>query len=317
MAPDLSKYGPPNGDSTEAHAIIKRLNEDFALYATRFSEQFHLKIPKGTIRTINEYRDHYFPYLKDSQYKSNLCYLLQLIDYQLWNYKLFRPGLSLENAYFYQLLITMGIVAEGAAAAILLDPFLSSNEKDRSLGGISSDYAHAGKKLIEQSFHENLKLIQNLSLLPEDVISTFQKLRIQVRNQVHVQGWEGRIYGNVTLELFQEHLKNFRSLLKDIKQNLRTDLTPDMLLPLLFEDIDTNSGPLKGVIIHYDINKGFGFIENPQFENNLFFHRTQLANPMKRAQETIVGKKVLFRVAQGEKGFSAIEIIEENHDTNN
>jgi hypothetical protein len=47
---------------------------------------------------------------------------MQLLDYQIWLYKVFQPGLSLENAYFYQMLMTMGIITEALSTSVLLDP---------------------------------------------------------------------------------------------------------------------------------------------------------------------------------------------------
>ena len=88
--------------SDSPHIKIKNLNQGISEFSEKYLNQFHLQIPKGVIKKVDYYRDYYFSYLNDSIYKSNLCYLIQLIDFQLWQYKLFRPGLSVENSYFYQ-----------------------------------------------------------------------------------------------------------------------------------------------------------------------------------------------------------------------
>ena len=87
-------------DKNGANDNLFYLNTQFQKFNNQFSEQFHIKIPKDTIKTVHYYRDRYFSYLKDSIYKSNICYLLQQLDYQIWLYKVFRPQLTLANTYF-------------------------------------------------------------------------------------------------------------------------------------------------------------------------------------------------------------------------
>ena len=144
-------------DLDDQDDVVQYLNKAFQTFHANFSSQFHLKIPKDTIKTVHYYRDHYFPYLRDSIYKSNICYLIQSLDYQLWLYKVFRPSLSLENAVFYQLLVSMGIITEALTTAILLDPFIVQNPKDRSLGAVDQQYSDIRSLITRNSFSRNIR----------------------------------------------------------------------------------------------------------------------------------------------------------------
>ena len=115
-------------------ARAQSLIKEFVEFTEKFSAQIPLAIPKGTLKTIDYYRDTYFKYLKDSEFKSNICYMLQLIEYQLWQYKLFKPQYSLESALFFQLLVTQGIIIEAVVFALIADPLVVTDASDRSKG---------------------------------------------------------------------------------------------------------------------------------------------------------------------------------------
>ncbi|HMY10375.1 MAG TPA: hypothetical protein PKC74_02045, partial [Turneriella sp.] len=56
------------------HQRAQELIREFVEFNERYAAQIPLAIPKGTLKTIDHYRDTYFRYLKDSEYKSNICY---------------------------------------------------------------------------------------------------------------------------------------------------------------------------------------------------------------------------------------------------
>ncbi|RME90338.1 MAG: hypothetical protein D6767_07010, partial [Candidatus Hydrogenedentota bacterium] len=69
----MSSSSDENRFEENPQEFIYELNKRLSHYSEKYSQQFSLKIPKGVVKTINSYRDTFFPYLKDSEYKSNLC----------------------------------------------------------------------------------------------------------------------------------------------------------------------------------------------------------------------------------------------------
>lgn len=287
---------------------IRHLNESFQLYSEKFSKQFHLKIPKDVVKRVSHYRDTYFAYLKDSVYKSNICYLLQLVDYQLWLYRLFRPALSLENAYFYQLMVTMGIVAEALSAAILIDPLLEEDSKDRSLGEAKEENSQIAMAITRNNFTENLKIAEKLEILPRELIHTFQEFRRSIRNLVHIQNWEGRLYESLEYNRFREVLDGFRKFLGELKTNIDLSHSPADLERALFgHDFLAGAKRHQGVIVQFNPRGGFGFIKSGKGKRQIYFHASQLGD-IKESQIKD-NLKVTFKYKIGQRGYEAADIL--------
>ena len=295
----------PSG-ADDHRRILSHLNESLQKYSEQFSEQFHLKIPKGAIKKVDFYRDHYFGYLKDSVYKSNICYLLQTIDFQIWLYQLFRPRLSVENTYFYQLTVSLGIVAEALASAILLNDFIEENPGDRSMGQVTEGHLHIRETVINSAFAENIKRIEKLQLLPADLIAELQDLRRNVRNQVHIQGWEGRLYQSLTYDWFDQKLRQFRAFLQKIPAAFKPLETPTELEVLLFGGTVDLERLYQGTIIAFNQKGGFGFIKTDDFDQQLYFHIASVTD--KVAEDKLKGSAVQFKLRRGRKGIEAAEI---------
>jgi len=283
--------------------FIKNLNTSLDLFSSKFIKQFHLKIPKDVINTVRYYRDGFFPYLKDSVYKSNMCYVLQLIDYQIWLYHVFRPVFSLENAYFYQLLVSMGIVAEALAAVILLDPVVKSEDTDRSLGQTPQEFLYIEEKIFKTSFHKNIENLKELNIISEDLTQKYQDLRLTIRNIVHIQSWHGRLYSSLDFEEFQNKLKYFKSFLEEMKEKIMINSDIEKLKSLLFQlDTDDLEKVREGVILEFFPEKGFGFIKEKLTNEQHFFHITAF-NGGKEVIKT--GKTVKFRLFRVKRGLEA------------
>ncbi|MDH4200863.1 MAG: cold shock domain-containing protein [Spirochaetia bacterium] len=289
---------------SEASEVIDYLNKNFQIYSEKFSKQFHLKIPKNTLNTIQFYRETYFPYIKNSIYKSNICYLMQLLDYQIWLYKVFKPSLSLENAYFYQLLMTMGIISEALSTAILLNPLVEEDEKDTSLGVISEEHNLLQEYIVKNNFQNNIKLISKFNILPKPVIAKFTAIRIEMRNLIHIQNWQGRLYQQLGIEKFSDYLEKFRDFLSMVKGDIKINISTEMLSLEFFQVSAFKSGELfTGIIHQFHPEKGFGFIQSESFQRKIYFHRANCVDNTK--MNWMAGNKVLFRLILGKKGIEA------------
>jgi len=287
--------------------IIDQLNQSLQLYSDRFSDQFHLQIPRNTITKVQHFRDSYFGYLKNSVYKSNICYLMQLIDYQIWLYKIFRPGLSLENTWFYQLLVTVGIVSEAIAAALLINPLITEDPKDPSLGSVDQRYHDLSDHILKNSFNANLKVIAEIGILPADVVTLFEEIRKEVRNLVHIQNWEGRLYQNLDQSLFSQHLKKFNDFLGKTRSNIVLTHSPETLFNYFFGVGEADpQGRYSGVIKTYHKEKGYGFIDPGLNKGNIYFHISGMEHP---GGVVTSGMEVRFFIEKGKKGFEARSIV--------
>ncbi|MDH5718479.1 MAG: cold shock domain-containing protein [Spirochaetia bacterium] len=288
-----------------ADNIIQQINKALDIYSNNFSEQFHLKIPKDVIKRVHFYRDEYFHYLKDSVYKSNICYLLQLIDYQIWLYKVFRPVFSLENAYFYQLLVSMGIAAEALAASIIADPLIISDKKDRSLGEVLPEYTNALDQIHRNSFRKNIEILGSLDIIDTELEKKYQNFRLNIRNIVHIQNWNGRLYNSLNLEEFQKKLNEFKYFLLEIKEKVNMKHDKEKLLSKIFPHISSRGEFHKGLVIDFNNKKGFGFIKSLAAKEELFFHVSSILTSRDKITK---GSEVKFQYIQGEKGTEAANI---------
>ncbi|MES0491631.1 MAG: cold shock domain-containing protein [Leptospirales bacterium] len=299
----------PSKKDNRHDTILDRLNSDFQEYHDKFSQQFHLKIPKNTIKTVHYYRDTLFPYLKDSVYKSNICYLLQSVDYQLWLYKVFRPSLSLENAYFYQLLVSMGIIVEAIVVAILLNPFMEEDAKDRSLGSVGQDYTYIHDHITKNAFSGNIRLLEKVNILPVLTIEKLQAIRVEIRNLVHIQNWEGRLYQSLGYDRFSGHLNDFVQFLDDVKENIKPNEDAETVITKLGFSSNVEK---EGSIIDYKEKGGFGFIRCRQTHTDYYFHISFIDKAKTDLNKLRNGLQVRFKLRKGAKGLEAFDLTLQN-----
>lgn len=285
--------------------LADEITQLLGAFQEKFSEQFSVRIPRGVIQKVDFYRDTYFPYLKDSEYKSNVCYLLQLVDYQIWLYRLFRPSLSLENSYFYQLLVTMGIVSEALVNAILLNPLVISTEEDRSIGNVPEESEYMQRQINKASYSDNLNLLQKLSLLPEETLTSFHEFRREIRNLVHVQNWKGRLYQSLDYNFFRERLNQFKNLLLEVKDKIAVTHDAATLKEMLFGGDLIPGQKYKGEIYSYNRERGFGFIRPRDSSQNVYFHISAFPARI----QPLEGASVEFLLEDSKKGVAAREIV--------
>ncbi len=286
-----------------ASELIDKLNQDLFLFKNKFTPQFHLKIPAGVVRKIDTYRVEYFSYIEDSSYKSNICYLLQCVDYQLWLYQLFRPSLSLENTYFYQLLVTMGIIAEGLVVSILLNPFFV-HLKETSTKDVN-DLHVMKEEIIRNSFQKNIQALDKLGFLPQNLVNQYQDIRLEIRNIVHIQNWDGRLHESLTLYEFEAKMSHFKNFLLAVKENINLECgVAKMKLYFFKNDIDF-SKKYRGVITNFNSKKGYGFIVAKGLNRDIYYH---ISNVNIDESHLKKGVKINFRIKVGKSGLEAREI---------
>jgi len=282
---------------------LGNIQEGLDQYYSRFFPQFSLKLPRGKISKIDEYRDYYFPYLKDSVYKSNLCYLIQLLDYQILIYKTFRPGLSLANSFFYQQVITMGIISEAVCTALLLNPFIVTENKDRSLGSASAEYQAVSDFVVKNNFSDSIRLMKYLNIIDSELEDIFQKVRKDLRNLVHIQNWEDRIYQTMDYPFFEKHLASFKNFLMAIKEKARPDSHLKALMAVVAPDNPDKE--YYGQVSEFFPEKGYGFVSAVHGPGKIFFHISFFQPPVSHVRKK---DKVLLQIKKTEKGYEASRI---------
>lgn len=65
---------------------------------------------------------------------------------------------------------------------------------------------------------------------------------------------------------------------------------------------DTPDEPLRGIVEHFNSNKGYGFIKQISTGEKYFFHITNAP------EDIIEGNAVIFELERGEKGMNAVRV---------
>ena len=61
---------------------------------------------------------------------------------------------------------------------------------------------------------------------------------------------------------------------------------------------------MQGIVVHYNKEKGYGFIDSEEHDENIFIHYSEIENASKLSQ----GQSVKFQVKKTSKGLSAINL---------
>ncbi|MFZ5628423.1 MAG: hypothetical protein ACOY5B_04795 [Spirochaetota bacterium] len=239
------------------HQRAQELIREFVEFNEKYAAQIPLAIPKGTLKTIDHYRDTYFRYLKDSEYKSNICYMLQLIEYQLWLYRLFKPQYSLESALFFQLLVTQGIIIEAVVFALIADPLVLPDSSDRSKGGSDPQHENLLRMIRKRTFANHIQQLRTMQILGDALCNRLDQFRNEIRNLVHLQNWEGRLYRQIPQADYSKHLQEFDALLRQLNSDIAA--TPD--LPGLLGYYQLDGRRLRGTVKFFNRNSRRGQIE--------------------------------------------------------
>lgn len=281
------------------HQRAQQLIREFVEFSDKFGAQIPLAIPKGTLKTIDYYRDNYFKYLKDSEFKSNICYMMQLIEYELWQYKLFKPQYSLENALFFQLLITQGIVIEAVVFALIADPLVISDAGDRSKGTSAREHENLLKLIRRRTFALHVQQLRSMAIVSDELADELDQFRGEIRNLVHLQNWDGRLYRQISQGNYNKHLKAFDDILKKLNAEVHTGHTLEELLAYYLLD----GRLLRGTVRFFNRNSGRGQIETKGPHDFIPFFRADCGDyaPNK-------GDRVGFQLNLVEQGVRAVHV---------
>jgi hypothetical protein len=278
----------------------QNLIREFVEFSEKFGAQIPLAIPKGTLKTIDYYRDTYFKYLKDSEFKSNICYMLQLIEYQLWQYKLFKPQYSLESALFFQLLITQGIIIEAVVFALIADPLVVSDASDRSKGSTNAEHQNLLNLIRKRTFAMHAQQLRGMQIVDATLADELDAFRNEIRNLVHLQNWDGRLYRQIPQADYAKHLQDFDRLLKKLNSAVSSGHTLEALLAYYLLD----GRSVRGTVKFFNRNSGRGQIEAKGPHDYIPFFRENMPADWQPRK----GDSLSFTLAVTEPGVRAIGI---------
>lgn len=276
----------------------QELIREFVEFNEKYAAQIPLAIPKGTLKTIDHYRDTYFRYLKDSEYKSNICYMLQLIEYQLWLYRLFKPQYSLESALFFQLLVTQGIIIEAVVFALIADPLVLPDSSDRSKGGSDPQHEDLLRMIRKRTFANHIQQLRTMQVLSDELCDRLDQFRNKIRNLVHLQNWEGRLYRQITQLEYSKHLREFDDLLRELNTAIR--YAPQLQDLLRYYRLDGQR--LRGTVKYFSKKIGKGQIEAKIPHEYVPFFSDDAATDL------LKGDTVTFKLEVGPKGIYASDV---------
>lgn len=295
-----SDHSTPQGKGPTPQARAQNLIKEFVEFSEKFSAQIPLAIPKGTLKTIDYYRDTYFKYLKDSEFKSNICYMLQLIEYQLWQYKLFKPQYSLESALFFQLLVTQGIIIEAVVFALIADPLVVTDTSDRSKGTGNPEHANLLKIIRRRTFAAHIQQLRAMNILGSELCTELDTFRNEIRNLVHLQNWEGRLYRQLPLADYSKHLQDFDRILKSL--NAQIQQTHTLADLLAYYGLDGRR--IRGSVKFLNQRSGKGQLEAKGVHDFIPFFANELAPGIHLRR----GDSVTFILAATEHGVRARDV---------
>ncbi|MFO1470285.1 MAG: hypothetical protein U1F27_04520 [Turneriella sp.] len=295
-----SDHSTPQGKGPTPQARAQNLIKEFVEFSEKFSAQIPLAIPKGTLKTIDYYRDTYFKYLKDSEFKSNICYMLQLIEYQLWQYKLFKPQYSLESALFFQLLVTQGIIIEAVVFALIADPLVVTDTSDRSKGTGNPEHANLLKIIRRRTFAAHIQQLRTMNILTAELCTELDTFRNDIRNLVHLQNWEGRLYRQLPLSDYNKHLQDFDRILKSL--NAQIEQTHTLADLLTYYGLDGRR--IRGSVKFLNQRSGKGQLDAKGVHDFIPFFADELAPGLHLRR----GDAVSFTLAATEHGVRARDV---------
>jgi hypothetical protein len=295
-----SDHSTPQGKGPTPQARAQNLIKEFVEFTEKFSAQIPLAIPKGTLKTIDYYRDTYFKYLKDSEFKSNICYMLQLIEYQLWQYKLFKPQYSLESALFFQLLVTQGIIIEAVVFALIADPLVVTDTSDRSKGTGNPEHANLLKIIRRRTFAAHIQQLRSMNIVSADLCTELDTFRNEIRNLVHLQNWEGRLYRQLPLSDYNKHLQDFDRILKSLNAQIQQTHTLEDLLN--YYGLDGRR--IRGSVKFLNQRSGKGQLDAKAVHDFIPFFANELAQGIHLRR----GDAVSFTLAATEHGVRARDV---------
>lgn len=290
MTEKIATYSPQQ----RAQELIR----EFVEFNEKYAAQIPLAIPKGTLKTIDYYRDTYFRYLKDSEFKSNICYMLQLLEYQLWLYRLFKPQYSLESALFFQLLITQGIIIEAVVFALIVDPLILPDQTDRSKGRGSPQHENLLNMIRKKTFANHIRQLRQMQIVDEALCDRLDKFRNEIRNLVHLQNWEGRLYRQLPLAEYSRHLEEFDALLRGLNGTIKNAPSLEQLL----EYYQLDGRRRKGTVKYFNRYANRGQIEARGPHEYIFF---SMDNPEYQIEK---GAAVSFVLEVDPQGIRAVDV---------
>lgn len=297
----------------DAASLKKIIDSALEAFEKNKFGQYRLSIPSGVVTKIDTIRDSDFYYLADSLYKSNISYLVQQVNFQIWIYKLFGPKYSLENSLFYVLKLLLAIMTETLIVAILYNPLIKE-EADRSLGDVAACYQDIQQAIGNMSFYELIHLGAEAAALNEEHVNYMHEIR-KLRNEVHLQGKRERIYNNMDFKKFSAEYDLINKTLTALKKSYaRKPLshTPADLRKLLFAYKGDDKNFFEGRVTHIQRKDGFGhlspYVERKAVRGILYFNKESIGEELFKKLKR--NQKVLFRFFLGPNGLAAQEIKE-------
>ena len=226
--------------------------------------------------------------------------MLQLIEYQLWQYKLFKPQYSLESALFFQLLITQGIIIEAVVFALIADPLVVPDAHDRSKGTTSGEHENLLYMIRRRTFAAHVQQLRAMHIVSEPLATELDAFRNEIRNLVHLQNWDGRLYRQIPQAEYTRHLNAFDLLLR----KLNGEISPGHSLEALLAYYQLDGRILRGSVKFFNRNSRRGQLEAKGLHDYIPF----FAEDMPPGWLPRKGENVSFTLAVAAPGIRAVGI---------
>jgi cold shock CspA family protein/uncharacterized protein YukE len=149
----------------------------------------------------------------------------------------------------------------------------------------------------KRTFASHIQQLRNMHVLSDKLCDRLDKFRNEIRNLVHLQNWEGRLYRQITQAEYSKHLTEFDELLKELNTAIR--YAPQLQDLLRYYRLDGQR--LRGTVKYFSDKTGRGQIEAKIPHEYIPFFCETTADLLK-------GDTVTFKLEVGPKGIYASDV---------
>ena len=192
------------------------------------------------------------------------------------------------------------MIIEAVVFALIADPLVISDSSDRSKGTTNAEHLNLLNLIRRRTFASHVQQLRAMRIVDAALADELDAFRNEIRNLVHLQNWDGRLYRQIPQADYTKHLQAFDRLLKSLNGAVKaerefTDLTAYYLL---------DGRMLSGQVKFFNRNSGRGQIDAKGPHDYIPFFREDMIEGWSPRK----GENITFTLAVTEPGIRAVTV---------